>query len=437
MDNEIIKTGILHPEIIPDIFESGILENKNEKKLKSIYSIYLKQKAMPSFAILEKVFKFSFDEENKADTAVVYQHLSEFNANRFSEALQKRAWSEQDLSPSVINALQKEYIKDYTQKEESRFCLSSKKDLLKLKSLMNAKEESFIKTGFSSINDLTKGKDKKLPGGWRPSSLYTIMGLSGFGKSIFLSNFARDSWALGNNVLYISTEMGHLETYDRILKSYYEVDGFNEIILVEGKKPFPSGEIEVIKVHPNDTTYLDIQNMIDQLNWVPDLLFIDYADELKSHERSSNDYEGQGIIYAGLKKLAEENNIPIITATQTNRTAENSKKGGTKGWVGMGAIADSTKKIRLVDMLLSITQSPKEKKENILNLLVLKNRFGKSQIKISFKIDYEKMLLTEMDSIDVFLAETKLQCQSVENEKPLPVAPPQPISIELNRRGKI
>ena len=98
--------------------------------------------------------------------------------------------------------------------------------------------------------------------------------------------------------------------------------------------------------------------------------------------------------------MAEINNLPVITATQTNRAAEDSENGGTKKWVGMSAIADSSKKIRLVDMLLSITQSTNDKVGNILNLLVLKNRFGQSNTKISFLINYQTMRIEELNQPD-------------------------------------
>ena len=424
MDKEIIKTGLLNPTIIPDILESDLLEYKNADKLKRIYDTSLRNKAMPSNTVLNKVFKFDIEDTNEADVDVVYQLLNELNIIKYMDEVHNFAHKfGREVTPEDVYALEKKHLKKYGEKTENRFTLNCKADLLKLKKAIDAREEEFIATGYNAINNLTKGNNLKLIGGWRPGSLYSIMGLSGYGKSIFLTNFARDSWSLGNKVLYISTEMDHLQTFERILKSYYKIDRFVDIIAVN--KLFPKGRIEVVKVHPNDTTYLDIQNIIDQLDWTPDVLFIDYADELKSHEKTNNEYEAQGVVYSGLKKLAEMNNLPIITATQTNRAAEDSERGGTKSWVGMGAIADSTKKIRLVDMLFSITQSVEDKVNNVLNLLVIKNRFGKSNIKIRFKIDYQKMLLTELKDKST---------PSIENEVSPPILPQ---TIELNKKGKI
>ena len=417
MTKEIIKTALHNPDTLKDVLESGLVEGKELQKLQRVYSEYLKNKKMPSDELLKALFKVDLKEENETDSELIYQILHEFNVEKYLKEVETLLYqSSAELSIEKIHEVGKKYLKSYGDKTENRFCVSCFDDLKTLKTEMEKKEESFITTGYKIINNLTKGDNKELPGGWRPGSLYSIMGLSGYGKSIFLSNFARDSWSLNNNVLYISTEMDHLQTYERILKSFYKVDNFEDVIIMKNKKSFPTGKIEVVKVHPNDTTYLDIQQIIDRLDWKPDILYIDYADELKCHENSNSEYEGQGIIYAGLKKLAEINNLPVITATQTNRAAEDSENGGTKKWVGMSAIADSTKKIRLVDMLFSITQSTNDKVGNILNLLILKNRFGQSNTKISFTINYQTMHLTEMDKIDVPIAEEKIKIKQKAEE---------------------
>jgi replicative DNA helicase len=397
MTKEIIKTALQHPETLKDVLESGLVEGKELQKLKRVYSEYLKNKKMPSDEMLKTLFKVDLKEENETDRELIYQILHEFNVERYIEEVQNLLYqSSAELSIEKIHEVGKRYLKSYGGKAENRFLLSSPDDVKELKKRIEAKETHFLKTGFSSINGLTKGSSADNSGGWHPGALYSIMGLSGYGKSIFLTNFARDIWERGNNVLYISTEMDQEETFERIIKSKYKSRNLDEVLLKMEGQPFPSSKIEVIKVHPNDTSCDDIQILIDNLDWKPEVLVIDYADELKSHEKTSSEYEAQGVVYAGLKKLAEINNLPIITATQTNRAAEDGENGGTKKWVGMSAIADSSKKIRLVDMLFSITQSTNDKVGNILNLLVLKNRFGQSNTKISFTINYQTMRLEEL-----------------------------------------
>lgn len=432
MDKEIIKAGILNPEIIPNILSSNLLVDvKIKSKLDSINKTYLKTQKIPSTSILNNIFGIDLDVINEADNEAVYQMINETNLITYANKILEELFNDKNLTIDDIHDMEKKYLNNnFEDNTESRFCVSSFEDLLKLKNEMELEEQEFIETGFKSINELTKGDNKKLSGGWRPGSLYSIMGLSGTGKSIFLTNFARDSWSLNNNVLYITTEMGYTDTYNRIFKSYYNVDDFNDVILHKDKL-FPACKVEVVKVHPNDTTVTDLQRIIERLDWKPDIIFIDYADELKCHEKSNNEYEGQGIVYAGLKKLAEVNHVPVITATQTNRDAEDKEKGGTKKHVSMSTISDSSKKIRLVDMLFAITQSVEEKKEHILNLQVLKNRFGENHKKIRFNINYGRMHLSESSKVVTKVVKPKPMKEQVE-----PTIP-ESLDIERNRRGRI
>jgi replicative DNA helicase len=397
MQNEVIKTALHHPEIMNDVISSGFLSGRELEKLMRVNEEYFKNKKMPSPEVVKGIFSFDLGEENETDRELVYQTLHEFNVERYIDEVQNLLYeSATELSIEKIHAVEKKYLKTYGRKTENSFLISSPEDVKLLRESLAQKEELFLETGFPTINNLTKGNRLENSGGWHPGAIYTILGLSGYGKSILLSNFARDIWEQNHNVLYISTEMDQAETFDRILKSKYKVNNIDEVVLKMDSSTFPSSKIKVIKVHPNDTTCDDVQKLIDDLDWQPNILFIDYADELKSHESTHNEYEAQGVVYAGLKKLAEVNNFPVLTATQTNRGAEDGEKGGTKDYVGYNSVADSSKKIRLVDMLFAITQSSKEKTEGVINLFILKNRFGESQKKISFSINYQTMRIEEI-----------------------------------------
>ncbi len=89
--------------------------------------------------------------------------------------------------------------------------------------------------------------------------------------------------------------------------------------------------------------------------------------------------------------------MPVITATQTNRTAEG-QDGGTKDWVGMYAVADSQKKVRILDVLFSIKQTIKDKDRNQIYLDVVKNRYGRVGIQLPFNINYKTMRIVEDNS---------------------------------------
>ncbi len=217
-------------------------------------------------------------------------------------------------------------------------------------------------------------------------------------------NFAVQSMKSGYKILYISTEMDHIQIYDRILRSYFGDESLEAVGLRVQNMNFQEeimGIIEVIKVHPNDTSCNDIQNEIDNMSNKPDIVIIDYADELRATEKVANEYDKHGIVASDLKRLAEINNMPVITATQTNRTAEG-QDGGTKDWVGMYAVADSQKKVRILDVLFSIKQTITDKNRNQIYLDVVKNRYGRVGIQIPFNINYKTMRITEDNSVQDF-----------------------------------
>ena len=154
------------------------------------------------------------------------------------------------------------------------------------------------------------------------------MGLTGIGKSIWLVNLAVRAWEQGKNVLIISTEMEYPYFFERILKCHYGVRTLEE---VEAKaQSVPDGKIAVVKFHPHDSTTRDITEEINKLTWKPDLLIIDYGDELKATQTTANDYDRHGIIASDLKRLAEVHDVPLIDATQTNRSAEEEEGGQRK-----------------------------------------------------------------------------------------------------------
>lgn len=379
---ELIPVLLSHPNDIPPFIENDFFDKDIAKKLKLIYEQYKKTGKMISNDLAKSVFNIEIKEPNEADLDYAYSKLEEWSIMQFlSKAVDKADWTE-------IETLQNKYKKTYGDKTEGVATIKDITDVNIIYQEFKQDTQEKIDCGFAQLNDV-------FDGGWSKGGLYSILGLSGYGKSIFLTNFACKSWFNNKNVLYITTEMNEKQTFDRIIREYTNMDTFERALFyLKTKKTLPSSIIQVRKVHPGDTTPDDIQNIIDKLEWKPDVIIIDYGDELRSPIKALTEYDGLGYVYSGLKKLAEVNSCPVITATQTNRSAEN-EKGGTKDWIGYSAIADSLKKVRLCDGLMSITQSPSENDNRIINLNVIKNRYGKNNIQISFAINYDTMRLTE------------------------------------------
>lgn len=390
MNNERYMLAIAcgSPRYLKDLIEAEALP-EYQHALEDIHGIYKRTGVMPEKKSLLALYGIDFDTLNEWDVEKAYDLLIGVNTEKFyNEAAM--VFSMSGNKDEDFKKIEVKYKRKYEITAGSQINISCHGDMLKALKRVSENHDRWLKTNIKSLAQALND-DEVLA--WRQRTLTSIIGLSGVGKSIFLINFARDNLENGYNVLYISTEMDEIDILERLAKSLYRVTDEREVVL---KSEIPIGKLSIHKVHPHDTTYLDIQGIIDALEWKPDIIYIDYADELKSHEKANSEYDAQGIIYSGLKILAEMNDIPVVTATQTNRTAEGDE-GGTKKHVGYAAVADSSKKIRLADTLFSIIQSIDDKKMGLISLSVVKNRKNTSGQKLPFNINYKQMRIQERD----------------------------------------
>jgi hypothetical protein len=75
-------------------------------------------------------------------------------------------------------------------------------------------------------------------------------------------------------------------------------------------------------------------------------------------------------IYRDLRALAVENNVPVLTASQTGRLGNNKQE------LSLDMIAEAWGKANIADIILGIGRSPDQLKSNKASLKILKNRNG-------------------------------------------------------------
>jgi replicative DNA helicase len=112
-------------------------------------------------------------------------------------------------------------------------------------------------------------------------------------------------------------------------------------------------------------------------------MVVDYADILRPQERekNSNSYSEAGGIYEELRQVAGELQIPVWTASQTNRT------GLSEEVVQAHNISDSYRKIMTADFVISVTRNVDDKANNTARCHVIKNRFGPDGITLYAKMN--------------------------------------------------
>lgn len=104
-----------------------------------------------------------------------------------------------------------------------------------------------------------------------------------------------------------------------------------------------------------------------------DLLVVDYADLLKSltTNKNSNSYSEGGAVYEELRAVAGELKIPIISASQSQRSQNSEEIIGAEG------VADSYKKIMTGDFIFSLSRMTEDKLANTARIHIIKNRLGR------------------------------------------------------------
>lgn len=221
-------------------------------------------------------------------------------------------------------------------------------------------------------------------GGLPPKQLGVIMAPPGRGKTLVLVFLSGSGILAGHNVLFVSTELDE----DMISERHdARFTGISLSKLVGKPKTVQKrlraiaasggGQLRVKFFPPNALTLEALRLYLKRLEasaFYPSLVVIDYADNMSLSEFGGravdSDYGPLGRLYIGLRGIAGEFNVPIWTASQTNRA------GVDKKHIGMQDLADSFRKAAVADVLAAIAQTKKERIRRVARILISKNRNG-------------------------------------------------------------
>lgn len=188
-----------------------------------------------------------------------------------------------------------------------------------------------IPTSIDKLNEMTGGGVEK-------QTLNACISSTNGGKSVWLCQEAAYNVLQGRNVLYITLEMRAEAISKRIDANILntEQDKLGELSDEAVKFRFKQitekscGKIFVHSLPADATTVLDIKNMMEKIKRVHnvniDVLMVDYLGLLNSYRYSAkvnNSYTIGKHTTEELRNLAVQYNIPIWTAIQFNRGAEN------------------------------------------------------------------------------------------------------------------
>jgi len=255
-----------------------------------------------------------------------------------------------------------------------------------------------ITTGHRMIDDLLYHK------GWGRKELSVILGGAKAGKTTFLINAAKAASLAGFNVLYVTCEVASRIIAERLDASMTDTEIKNlmaKMKEVEGKlratmpragkikfAEYPSGTLTPSMLRGLIESYKSPRLNPDGTVREPvqfDMIVVDYADIMAPDFRTQDAIENSKGIYLALRAIAMEENVAMLSATQTNRE-------GMKSTVATAThVADDINKVRTVDIMISINITDEERANGEARLYFAASRNQAGGFTIFIKQELEKM----------------------------------------------
>lgn len=251
--------------------------------------------------------------------------------------------------------------------------------------------------------------------GFNRKTLNCFMAGTGLGKTLLLTSLTADYIQKGFDVLYLTLEISEERIALRADANLLDIP-INDFGRYENGKPVLEindlvekfknlknnnslGELR-IKEYPTATiNSLHIKALLKELKlkeaFAPDVIIIDYINLMNSSrlsQKTSNSYTVVKAVAEELRGIAVEENVVMVTATQTNRDGISGEE------VAMDKVSESAGLPHTCDFFCGIFQNEQQREQNILILKILKNRFsGYVNKKIAFGVNYNLMRIYQLD----------------------------------------
>jgi replicative DNA helicase len=251
-------------------------------------------------------------------------------------------------------------------------------------------------------------------GGIPKKTISVIMAGTGCGKSLFMCHHAANCLSQNKNVLYITLEMAEERIAERIDSNLMDMT-INDVRALpkavyqkklERIKNNTKGKL-IVKEYPTASANVThfralLKELQMKKKFKPDIIFVDYinicsSSRLKNNASNVNSYSYVKAIAEELRGLAVEFDLPLITATQTNRT------GFTSSDVGLEDVSESFGLPATADFMFALMTDENLEQQNKIMVKQLKNRFNEivTNKKFLLKINRGKMKLYDDDGNDV------------------------------------
>lgn len=288
------------------------------------------------------------------------------------------------------------------------------------------KKEEKVPFDIADLNVITKG-------GLPKKTLNVILAGTNVGKSLAMCHFATSNIIAGKNVLYITMEMAEEKIAERIDANLLDVSLENLNIisktqyesLLKIAKEKTTGKL-IVKEYPTSSANVNhFRHLLSELSlkkkFIPDIIYLDYlnicASSRVKFSPNVNSYIMIKSIAEEIRGLAVEFNVPIVTATQTNRTGFSSTD------VELTDTSESFGLPATADFMIALINSDELEKMSQLMIKQLKNRYNDVSMNKKFYVgvDRSKMRLygiSEGISVRETFSQEKEESDDEYNYKP-------------------
>jgi len=248
-----------------------------------------------------------------------------------------------------------------------------------------------VTTGYPELDKLLYHR------GWGKRELSVLMAPAKGGKSTALMDFgiAAAGSAQRYNVLYVTLEVAAKIMAERVDANIAEVAmsqlGTNTHTVKAAVKDYMSkaGKFIIQEFPTGSMRVSDLRRLLERYKAkgiVFDLVIVDYADLMQPERVTDSGIENSKSVYVALRGLAMQEDLAILTATQTNR------EGAKKAVATATDVAEDFNKIRIADIVISINKTDEEKSLNQARLFFAACRNQQDGFSLRIAQDLEKMI---------------------------------------------
>jgi len=247
-----------------------------------------------------------------------------------------------------------------------------------------------ITTGWERIDDIVKG-------GLGKNELGVVIAPTGAGKSMVLVHLAAEALKKGKTVVYYTLELKDTVVGGRFDSALTKVP-LNELLDQQEMIMDMIQDVEgtlIIKEYPTKSASVQtIRGHVDRLikkGMKPDMILVDYADLLRPTRSSGEKRHELEETYESLRALAQIYEMPVWTASQTNRGGLNAEV------ITMEAISEAFNKCFVADFIFSLSRTVTDKQANKGRIFIAKNRNGPDGLVFPCFVDWSDVTIKVLD----------------------------------------